>query len=255
MLPVLLGAGAGVLVVGAMMVLLCSVHDPHMKRLSAQATVLAVQTLVLAVTAGFVVWYAYAAHRQATNSEWTAGIQLLSRSVLFVTDPIKTVGQYKNKKDCSDLTEVLRIDDSPITDDWLMIEITNEGDKKAMNIKAWASWRPGFDNVDATPSDRMRPLCKCEDFDGKEKNVWTEWRLPPGQSRLFYFRPPSCPELTDPKCGRTLRLRWYDVAYPRWTHDITIFKKDCTWHTGWEAGPDLDDPRIYRPVLDTTQKE
>ena len=58
----LLGGAVGLLFIGcALWVLWHSSNGGEV----AQTTVLAVQTLVLAVTAGFVVWYAAAAHRQA----------------------------------------------------------------------------------------------------------------------------------------------------------------------------------------------
>ena len=60
----LVGLGAGALVVGGIMVLCSGQHGADGVG-AAQTRVLAVQTLVLAITAGFVVWYAMAAHRQA----------------------------------------------------------------------------------------------------------------------------------------------------------------------------------------------
>jgi len=177
----LVGATLG-LVAGLLLVALWASPDRH-------TLVLLLQTIFLAAAFVAAVYYTQAALRTAADTAMladtarkTAKVELLSRSVLFVTDPIKTVGEYKKKEECSDLDKLVRRDASPISDGWLMIEITNEGDKKAMNIKAWAKWnKSGFDDVDATPSDRMQPLCKFAKFDGEEKNGWREWRLPPDQ--------------------------------------------------------------------------
>ena len=216
--------------------------DREASILAGQTIILLVQTIalfltaaILAVTLWFVVKYARAAKEQAKATELTLRVNLLSRLALYITDPIKTVGDYADEGHTHDKL-------GPEKQDWLMIEITNEGDHKAINIWAWVDWKPGFGDVEATPSGTMQPLCKFSKFDGKEKEVWREWRLPPGESRLFYVCPPPRP--SDGAAHGKLRVEWYDIARIQWRHDIIIFQgKDGTWHTNWA---DMPRPHLHR---------
>ena len=206
--------------------------------LAGQTIILLVETIALFLTAiilvatlHYVVRYAEAAEKMAKTTELTLRVNLLSRLALYITDPIKTVGDYADEGHTHDKL-------GPGKQDWLMIEITNEGDHTAINIWAWANWKRGFGNVEATPSGTMQPLCKFSKFDGEEKEVWREGRLLPGKSRLFYVCPPSTPRPSDGGAQGILRLEWWDIARIRWRHEIIIFqRKDDRWYTNWAGMP------------------
>ena len=224
----LAGLGAGVLVVGGMMVL-CSMHDPHVKRLSTQANILAVQTLVLAITAGFVIWYAWEARRTAQATEELIWAQLAGRAGLFV----KSI--------------------SPASDgDWLKMELKNEGKYTAFNVQACASWTDPIGHAAAAQGEWSEMKKKEDDLDEsdrKQHGTRRAWQLGPSESRFFYLRPPKKPTETDPKKGPCLGLIWFGTGYNKWTSWILLQKEkdDDKWSQNWLWAKPLRGPSYCWP--------
>jgi len=211
------------------------------------AAVTLAQAVFLALAFGAAAYYAMAAHNQAqaTKEQLDATYLLAGRASLFVSDPIHTVRDFAGlylmpAADC-ELTQRIG--------DWLMIEITNEGEGVAMNVEVCASWVPGSyeKGPEARPSGNMASIEALQWLlahicsDHREYQVWREWRLLPHESRFLYFYPPREAKDDDPKDGRELRIRWRDPSYEPWENNILVFVRQeghkKVWYTSWGARP------------------
>ncbi len=232
-----LGLAAVGVVVSISLITRCYCRKPVKERLAAATLA---QAIFLALAFGAAVFYGLCAYRQveATKEQLDATYLLAGRASLFVSDPIHTVrdfaGLYLMPAAECELTEGVS--------EWLMIEISNEGQGPAINVDVCANWvQPGYDKgTEVLPSANMASPKALEWLlahicsDHRQYQVWRHWRLLPGESRFLYFRCPPYPyEATESE--HRLRVRWYDPNGEGWEWEPKVFYRpaDKTWYTGW----------------------
>ncbi len=244
-----LGITAGLLVVGGAGLLLW--HTGRGTN-AAQTIVLGVQTLVLAVTAGFVVWYAWEAKRAADAGEEHVEATLLGRAGVLVNDPM-TVKEFLEEYDKDKDGEKPSEEGWELLDEkWFVIQVTNQGDNTAANVRLCAKWMGGSPAAPGEQTGRMRSACECvrylrcmattpdeiEKLEKKEIGTWREWQVRGDESRFMLMpKPPSdvCDKDWDDK--HALGLVWWGPGYLKWSSNVMVQHpktKAGKWGGGWE---------------------
>ena len=243
----LLGGAVGLLFIGC--VLWIFWHSGRGTN-AAQTIVLSVQTLVLAITAGFVVWYAWEAKRAADAGEEHVEATLLGRAGVLVNDPM-TVKEFLEEHD-KDGDEPSGESWERLDEKWFVIQVTNQGGSTAANVRLCAKWMDGSPAAPGEQTGRMRSACECvrylqcmattpdkiEDLEKKEVGTWQEWQLRGDESRFMLMRkPPSdaCDKEWDDK--HALGLVWWGPGYLHWSTNIMVQHpktKGGKWGCGWE---------------------
>lgn len=226
--------GAGGLLLGAFLVHLWTTGHPEATLLLVQTIVLVATAIILAFTLVSVKHYAHeawrtaeAAHQQVEVTQEQVEATLTGKTAIFLEPPIKTVEEYR--RDGYDMGN--------LPPKWLILKVTNEGQMKAINVEACASWTCPRGHESAPDYGAMKKEGELHKFDQKEYGTWWAWRLRPGELRCFYLKPPERGHPNDPREGRCLGLIWWGPGYTKWTNWILLQEEDGgKWSMNWLLG-------------------
>ncbi len=233
------------------------------------AKAVVVETIVLTITLLAVGWYALEARKMAgetkTLADWTkdqaletgrmaeatsdlakqakqqaeathrlAQAALEDRASILVVEyddkGLETVGACEKKG-----IEIKGLTDDPAKHDWLVIKITNEGNRTAHNVRAIASWDTCKEEASTKNTGWMAEnRGALGKHAGKVWHYWRVWQLHEHDERFFYVRPPKPPPTKSDK-SISLAFTWYDPLYYGWTNHIRVLKPADKWYTSWDA--------------------
>lgn len=228
-----------------------------------QTITLGATAIILLITLVHVKRYAAAARASAKATEDQVEATLRGQAGVFVTDPIWTVKEYPRhlgehsglgRSDSGEAMSTATLKHNFLfEDEWLAIEIVNEGASRAVNISLWAKWVPCSD-ASAEQRGDMQPAPRCTTEIvptlnkvgdeiarwGQDFKVWRRWDLGPGESVLACLVPPG-KEVCDDQ--RELVLTWYDPAYAcrrciiQLNKQKPVHEKQGKWTTSWNKIP------------------
>ena len=188
---------------------------------------------VLGATLYYVAKSARAAELSAKTGHHLAEAALEDRASILVVEydekGLETVGACA-KKDI----EIKGLTDDPAKHAWLVIKITNKGNRTAHNVRAIVSWdtckEEASTNNTGWMAENRGALGK---YAGKVWHYWRVWQLHKHDERFFYVRPPKPPPTKSDK-SISLAFTWYDPLYYGWTNHIRVFKPADKWYTSWD---------------------
>ena len=162
----------------------------------------------------------------AETSREQAKVLGLQRPNLWLSEAIVTAAKAKENKELRK--------DSPIPDEALLIEVTNQGSMRALRITVSAEWLTGPMGADAMPPSlpRGRMAASFDELDGTACAAWAKEDLEPGQEACLWFSPPTGQSWWKPfASGGSVLITWQDSSgfqSPK-RHEVFL-GEDGKWH-------------------------